>query len=171
MREIFGDSGSHSGMRSASASRALSRSKIGSVQGQERIVGEFDLLRAARERFVELDEGDRAAVDGDLESEVEPVVLLRLDRGDLDVRFSAELSVGLLLPAGDDLEVLDLLEPGQDVDDEVGGVGVVDFDIGDAAPEPIPSRGSRPGAFRLRRPLHPRGRGRAAARNPPPRRP
>jgi hypothetical protein len=103
-----------------------------SVQRQERVVGEFDLLRPARQRLVELDEGDGTAVDGDLEAEVEPVVLLRLHRGDLDVRFPAELPVGLPLPASDDLDVLDLLEPGQDVDDEVGGVGVVEFDIGDA---------------------------------------
>ena len=101
----------------------------GFVQRQERVVDEFDLLRPRRQGFVELDEGDGLAVDGDLEAEVEPVVLLRLDRGDRDVRFPAELTIGLLLPARDDLDVLDLLEPGQDVDDEVRGVDVGELHV------------------------------------------
>ena len=102
------------------------------VQRQERIVGELDLLRPGGQRLVQLDEGDRAAVDADLEAEVEPVVLVRLDRGDLHVRLPAELPVRLLLPARDDLDVFDLLEPGQDVDDEIRGVRVVEFDVLDA---------------------------------------
>ncbi len=101
----------------------------GTVEGEVRVVGELELALALRERGEELDEGHGPPADADLEAKLEPVVLLRLDRGDLHARLPTELTVGLTLPARDDVDVLDLFEPRQDRGDEVGGVDVGELEV------------------------------------------
>ena len=128
-------------------------------------VGEQQLLAAQRQGGEERSERDAAPVDLDEKAQIEPIVIVGLDRLHGDARVAEKFAVFATSPARVDPHPRRLLESGEHVGDELGGIHSAErglageLELGRTPPR-LPDGGAQQGlvvvAVDVRRPRCPR---------------